>query len=86
MFDNQSKTESLLQLSVPQDPLLLHPLGVPSLAPVEQFVHAIIEYILIVRLLDYVSKMFLSVKILIFYGNFQKSISKLTKKKKPISW
>ena len=71
MFDNQSKTESLLQLSVPQVPLLLHPFGVPSLAPVEQFVHAIVEYMLIVRLLDYVSKMFLSVKILIFYGNFQ---------------
>jgi hypothetical protein len=31
-----------LQLSVPQVPLFLHPFGVPSLAPVEQLVHAII--------------------------------------------
>jgi hypothetical protein len=42
MFDNQSKTESLLQLSVPQDPLLLHPFGAPP-SVVEQFVHAIIS-------------------------------------------
>uniref|UniRef100_UPI004049331F hypothetical protein n=1 Tax=Flavobacterium sp. TaxID=239 RepID=UPI004049331F len=43
------------------------------------------EYMLIVLLSDYVSNLFLSVKILIFYGNFQKSISKFAKKKKPIS-
>ena len=42
MFESQSKTVNLLQLSVPQVPLFLHPLGVPSLAPVEQFVQAII--------------------------------------------
>ena len=30
ILDNQSKTVSLLQLSVPQVPLLLHPRGVPS--------------------------------------------------------
>jgi hypothetical protein len=42
MFPNQSKTVNLLQLSVPQVPLFLHPLGVPSLAPVEQLVQAII--------------------------------------------
>jgi hypothetical protein len=41
MLESQSKTESLLQLSVPQDPLLLHPFGAPP-SVVEQFVHAII--------------------------------------------
>jgi hypothetical protein len=42
MLESQSKTESLLQLSVPQDPLLLHPFGAPP-SVVEQFVHAIIQ-------------------------------------------
>jgi len=37
---------------------------------------------LIVRLLDYVSKMFLSVKILIFYGNFQIQSLEVVQKEK----
>jgi hypothetical protein len=37
---SQSKTVSLLQLSVPQVPLFLHPFGWPSL-PVEQLLQAI---------------------------------------------
>jgi hypothetical protein len=41
MFANQSKTVNLLQLSVPQVPLFLHPLGAPPVE-VEQLVHAII--------------------------------------------
>lgn len=42
MFDNQSNTLNLLQLSVPQEPLLPQPFGMPeSFVLVEQFVHAI---------------------------------------------
>ncbi|WKW46094.1 hypothetical protein P3875_09925 [Myroides sp. JBRI-B21084] len=42
MLDNQSKTLSLLQLSVPQEPLLPQPFGMPeSFVLVEQLVHAI---------------------------------------------
>jgi hypothetical protein len=44
MFANQSKTVSLLQLSVPQVPLFLQPFGEPSF--VEQLAQAIF-YILI---------------------------------------
>jgi len=40
MFESQSKTVSLLQLSVPQVPLFLQPLGAPP-SEVEQLVHAI---------------------------------------------
>src|SRR5690554_410845 len=42
MLDNQSKTGSLLQLSVPQFPLFPHPLGVPVASFFdEQLVHPI---------------------------------------------
>jgi len=44
IFANQSKTVNLLQLSVPQVPLFLQPLGEPSL--VEQLAQAICFYIL----------------------------------------
>jgi hypothetical protein len=44
MFASQSKTVSLLQLSVPQVPLFLQPFGAPP-SEVEQLVHAIILYI-----------------------------------------
>jgi hypothetical protein len=48
MFANQSKTVNLLQLSVPQVPLFLHPFGAPP-SEVEQLLHAIkLKYILIV--------------------------------------
>jgi predicted protein tyrosine phosphatase len=41
MFESQSKTVSLLQLSVPQVPLFLQPAGEPPVE-VEQLAHAII--------------------------------------------
>jgi hypothetical protein len=41
MFESQSKTVNLLQLSVPQVPLFLHPFGAPP-SDVEQLVQAII--------------------------------------------
>jgi hypothetical protein len=44
-LESQSKTVSLLQPSVPQVPLFLHPRGCPSV-PVEQLLHPIL-YILV---------------------------------------
>jgi hypothetical protein len=46
MFASQSKTVSLLQLSVPQVPLFLQPFGAPP-SEVEQLVHAIILYVVL---------------------------------------
>jgi hypothetical protein len=43
MFESQSNTVNLLQLSVPQVPLFLQPFGAPP-SEVEQLVHAIILY------------------------------------------
>jgi hypothetical protein len=46
MFESQSKTVNLLQLSVPQVPLFLQPFGEPP-SEVEQLVHAIILYVVL---------------------------------------
>src|SRR5690606_20577159 len=45
IFESQSKTVSLLQLSVPQVPLFLQPFGEPPVE-VEQLVHAMIYVVL----------------------------------------
>ncbi len=44
MFPNQSKTLSLLQPPVPQEPLLLQPAGTP-LDPVPQLLHPMSVYL-----------------------------------------
>jgi hypothetical protein len=46
MFESQSKTVNLLQLSVPQVPLFLQPFGAPP-SEVEQLVHAIMIYVVL---------------------------------------
>jgi len=48
MLESQSKTVNLLQPSVPQVPLFLHPLGCPSF-PVEQLLQPIFFYLDLVK-------------------------------------